>query len=228
MWLEFRRVLFRSPNFYQAIVAFLAANRIGAITTFLNIFSEIDEVKGYLNKFKSPILINYDKSLDYNHDIIESTKVKKVITLQSDEINRLLTRSEKDEIVEDQIINYSDLALIGKKHKGKLTSKLLPHEDALILFTSGTTGAPKAVVLTNKNILAAGTYLKNSTSIKPVHGEKSLVCVPFTYPYGFSTSTLMSLICAREVILAPDLSEDRLEYYYSKNPTIIFGSPALL
>ena len=53
------------PNFYQAVVIYLAANRIGAITTFINSMSWIEEVLGYLNQFESPLFINYDKNNDY-------------------------------------------------------------------------------------------------------------------------------------------------------------------
>ena len=52
--------------------------------------------------------------------------------------------------------------------------------------------------------------------------------MPFCYPYGFATSVLMSLLCGRTAILAPDLSKDNIEYFMKKNPNIIFGSPALL
>ena len=87
---------------------------------------------------------------------------------------------------------------------------------------------PKSVVLTNENILASGIYMKNSGKIETKIGEKCLVCVPFSYPYGFATSTLMSLLCGREAILAPTLSKDNINYYLEKNPNIVFGSPALL
>lgn len=70
--------------------------------------------------------------------------------------------------------------------------------------------------------------MKNSGRIKAKVGEKCLVCVPFSYPYGLDTSTLMSLICGRIAILAPDLTKDNIRYYLSKNPNYIFGSPALL
>lgn len=70
--------------------------------------------------------------------------------------------------------------------------------------------------------------MKNSTNLEPIVGEKCLVCVPFSYPYGFATSTLMSLLCGREAVLAPTLSKDNINYYLQKNPNIIFGSPAML
>ena len=101
-------------------------------------------------------------------------------------------------------------------------------DNSLILFTSGSTGKPKSVVLTNENILAAGTYLKNSSKSKSLDGDKTLVCVPFMYPYGFSTSTLMTLMSSKTAILAPNMSKDTISYYLNKKPNIIFGSPALL
>ena len=70
--------------------------------------------------------------------------------------------------------------------------------------------------------------MKNSGRIKAKVGEKCLVCVPFSYPYGLDTSTIMSLICGRIAVLAPDLTKDNICYYLSKNPNYIFGSPALL
>ena len=54
------------PNYYQAVVVYLACNRIGAITTFINAMSSIDEVLSYLNEFESSLFINYDKDNEYN------------------------------------------------------------------------------------------------------------------------------------------------------------------
>ena len=49
------------PNFYQGVIVYLACNRIGAITTFINSMSSIEEVLGYLNEFESSLFINFDK-----------------------------------------------------------------------------------------------------------------------------------------------------------------------
>ena len=49
------------PNYYQGVIIYLACNRIGAITTFINSMSSIEEVLGYLNEFESSLFINFDK-----------------------------------------------------------------------------------------------------------------------------------------------------------------------
>ena len=215
------------PNFYQAVAVFMAANRIGATTTFLNSFAPDEEIVSYLNLFESPVYINFNCNDEENQKIVDKTHVRYVITLDKSKVNSLNLNGNYH-LTKSNTIDFNTLGCLAKFQKKTLENPFNALDDALILYTSGTTGKPKAVVLTNKNILAAATYLKNSTHISDTRGEKSLVCVPFTYPYGFSTSTLMSLMCGRTAILAPDLSKDNLYYYLAKNPNIIFGSPALL
>ena len=215
------------PNFYQAVAVFMAANRIGATTTFLNSFAPDEEIVSYLNLFESPVYINFNRSDEENQKIVDKTHIRYVITLDKSKVNSLSLNGNYH-LTKSNTIDFNSLGCLAKFQKKTLENPFNALDDALILYTSGTTGKPKAVVLTNKNILAAATYLKNSTHISNTRGEKSLVCVPFTYPYGFSTSTLMSLMCGRTAILAPDLSKDNLYYYLAKNPNIIFGSPALL
>lgn len=217
------------PNFYQGVIVYLAANRIGAVTTFINSMSSIEEVLGYLNEFESSLFINFDKDSVYNKKIKDNSKVKNIITLNKDEINTKnygnITSSANG--YRDDL-SFSDIGSIAKYYKRPIYTLYGGKEDSLILFTSGSTGNPKSVVLTNQNILASGIYMKNTGRIKAKVGERCLVCVPFSYPYGFATSTIMSLICGRVAALAPTLSKDNIRYYLSKNPNYVFGSPALL
>lgn len=217
------------PNFYQGVIVYLAANRIGAVTTFINSMSSIEEVLGYLNEFESSLFINFDKDSEYNKKIKDNSKVKNIITLNKDEINTKnygnITSSANG--YRDDL-SFSDIGSIAKYYKKPIYTLYGGKEDSLILFTSGSTGNPKSVVLTNQNILASGIYMKNTGRIKAKVGERCLVCVPFSYPYGFATSTIMSLICGRVAVLAPTLSKDNIRYYLNKNPNYVFGSPALL
>ncbi len=215
------------PNLYQAVASFLACNRIGAVTTFLNPGAEKEEISEYLNLFESPVFINYDKTDEENLIYKKKTNVKYIITLNKENKNKLSLNEDYHLTKNDELIDFNSLGSIAEFQK-----KGLPNNNSkgnsLILFTSGSTGKPKSVVLTNENILAAGTYLKNSSKSKSLDGDKTLVCVPFMYPYGFSTSTLMTLMSSKTAILAPNMSKDTISYYLNKKPNIIFGSPALL
>lgn len=217
------------PNFYQGVVVYLAANRIGAVTAFINSMSSIEEVLGYLNEFESSLFINYDKDDEYNKKITSNSKVRNIITLRKDEINsKNFINNLSNANGYSDFLTFNDVGVISKFYNKPIYTLYSGKENAQILFTSGSTGNPKSVVLTNENIMASGIYMKNSGRIKTKVGERCLVCVPFSYPYGLDTSTIMSLLCGRTAILAPSLTKDNIRYYLSKNPNYVFGSPALL
>lgn len=215
------------PNLYQAVASFLACNRIGAVTTFLNPGASEEEIGEYLNVFESPVFINYDKTFEENLRYKNKTNVKYIITLNKENTNKLSLNNDYRLTGKDCLIDFNSLETIASFKKKGLPCNS-SKDSSLILFTSGSTGKPKSVVLTNENILAAGTYLKNSSKVKSLDGDRTLVCVPFMYPYGFSTSTLMTLMSSKTAILAPNMSKNTIQYYLSKQPNIIFGSPALL
>lgn len=217
------------PNLYQAVAIFLACNRIGAVTTFLNYFAPEEEIISYLNIFESPIYFNLGKTAEDNRRIKNNTHVKNIVTLNSEDINNLSFNRNYLITSNDYKIDFCSLNTIAKCKKNKIERYHGIKENALILFTSGTTGKPKSVVLSNENIISAAIYLKNSSNIKDNKDDKrTLVCVPFSYPYGFATSTLMTLLSNKTAILAPDISKNNISNYLALNPNIIFGSPALL
>lgn len=216
------------PNYYQALAVFFACNRIGAITTFLDFHAPQDEIINYLNTFESPIIINYEKNDSYNTILKKKTALKYIITLKHKDINSRNLFNNYKITGNDYNIDYSSLGSVAAYQRNKFERLHTKKENSLILFTSGSTGKPKSVVLTNENVLAAEIYAKNTSHTENIKATKTLTCVPFSYPYGFVTSALTSLLWGKETILAPDISKDTISYYYSKKPNIIFGSPALL
>ena len=217
------------PNLYQAVAGFIACNRFGAITTFLDNEASLDENANYLNEFESPILINYDKNLEYNEKIKKLTKVRYIITLNKQNINSLYIDGDYHITSRGSImLDFHSLGSIAKFKKFKLERPHFGNEDAMILFTSGSTGKPKSVLLTNKNIIAAEIYAKNTSHTKNITGPKTLTCVPLRYPYSSVTSLLTTLLWGKEAILAPDIGPNTIGHYMSLMPNIVFGSPALL
>ena len=217
------------PNFYQAVAAFIACNRIGAVVTFLDHEAGLDEICDYLNEFESPIFIDYDKCDEYNNKIYQMTHVKHIVSLEKRNINLLDVGNNYHITSRDsKTIDFHSLGSIAKERRIKIEQPHFGNEDAMILFTSGSTGKPKSVLLTNKNILAAEIYARNTSRTECIKGPKTLTCVPLRYPYSSVTSVLTSLLWLKEAILAPDIGPSTIAYYMSLRPNIIFGSPALL
>lgn len=224
-------IVISMPNFYQAIAAFKAANRIGAVVTYLNPYASDDELIRYLEKYDAPILINYEKDQVYNKNIKEKSKIRHIITLRKDKLNnRTFNKIDKDFDITTPFLDYHDLGLVAKKWKKHIKTNYGSKQDALILYTSGSTGEPKSLLFTNENLLAALLYLKNSTHQTKTTAENRrwMGVVPFMYPYGFCCSILVPIFVGGEAVLAPDISPDNVAEYYAKKPYLIFGSPAFL
>ena len=216
------------PNFYQAVLPFLACNRIGAIATYLNPGMSNEEIKGYLRQFSSPVLFNFDRSEDDYSSLLKNTATKYTITLHSENLNELRLDRYSSNQYENCHLDFHSLGSIKSKGNSTHSSIFSGQEVALILYTSGSTGQPKAVVLNNENIISALMYMNNTSNWKKLHVDSMLICVPFAYPYGFVTSLLGALFSGSKAILAPDIGANTVSYYYTKNPCMIMGSPALL
>lgn len=214
-------------NYYQAFVLFFAANRIGATVTFLNNAAPYDEIRNYLNEYESPLLINFDKDFEYNKRMKSETKLKNIITLEKKDLSKNGFDESKNNGYND-FISYGELKYISKYRIIPVNTFYSGKQNALILYTSGTTGKPKSVVLTNKNILSAELYSKHTGATEEVTNLKTMVSVPFCYPYGFVTSGITSLLLGDEAILTPNINGTNVSYFLSKGPKVIFGSPALL
>lgn len=217
------------PNYYQALLTFKAANRIGAITTFLNPIANENEIFEYLNEYECKVFLNCNKQDDYNEKVKKNTNVNYIISLDEKLVNDRDFGKVANSDYSD-IINFNGIKNIGLNKNRIINTSFGGKQDALILYTSGSTGKAKSMLFTNENLISALIYLKNSTHVPTVteDDKRWMNVVPFMYPYGFVSSTLAPIMCGREVILSPNINPENISYYFSKNPNAVFGSPAFL
>ena len=104
------------PNFYQAVAVFMAANRIGATTTFLNSFAPDEEIISYLNLFESPVYINFNRSDEKNQKIVDKTHVKYIVTLDKNKVNSLDLNGNYH-LTKSNTIDYNTLGYLAKFQK---------------------------------------------------------------------------------------------------------------
>ena len=216
------------PSNYQAICSYLALNELGAVTTFIDTYASEAEILSYLSNYQSPILINFNKTREQNESIKKKSGVRNIITLTDQLTNSLNINLDYRTNNNDDFLNFHTLGSLSTFQKDRIHLPNKGNDNSLILYTSGSTGQPKAVVLTNKNILSAQMYAGNTSHTENITGTKTMTCVPLRYPYGMVTSLLTSLLWGKEAIMTPDWDTKNVEYYFRKNPNIIFGSPAVL
>ena len=224
-------------SIYENVLIFLAANRIGAIVSFLDERTARDTLIHYLEEFKSKVLITYkysDKRIrDIKHDV---KSLQYVINLDGRTVDEAGPDDEQTEDIEFHALDgfwlgKQNIANIAKDYHGRVPkSTFKANNEALISFTSGSTSGPKPMVFTNKNLIADAIYSKVASNVKMWDKELHtwMAYVKFDCPYGFVVSTLAPICGGGEVILTPDISDDNLDYYIGKNPNTIFGIPPLL
>jgi len=212
------------PSNYEAVVILLACNAAGAAVSFLFTDMSQDEKFHYMNDFHSPVFFGFDMTGDEQTQYLNQTGIRCLITLTSDQQGSGFSAKGQLSSI-PPVVPFQDISLYaGKKPHCRVRGK----DIGMLGFTSGTSGKPKAVVLTNRNIIASILYTKNTVHANQVKGKRTLAAVPFSYPYGSVVSLLSSLLWGKDTILAPDLHLSTIAGYYRKKPAIVFGSLALL
>ncbi len=220
--------VYTARSMYDNIVIFLAANKIGALVSFLDEKTPRDTLLRHIEEFKSSLLIVQNKTAGRIKDLKKDAKtVKNVINLTSDYDEKKFETT----IVETFMLGKKSLAEIAEGYHGWVPKNIFGGKnEAIVTFTSGSTSGPKPMVFTNENLIAAALFSKAASGIKMWDKEITtwLSFVKFDCPYGFWTSVMTPIIGGSSVILTPDIDETNLDYYFSKPISVVQAVPLLL
>src|SRR5690606_19812435 len=91
--------------------------------------------------------------------------------------------------------------LVGFLRKGKPLVKRQPDDPAVILFTSGSEGAPKGVVLTHRNILSNAAQAASRIDFHS--GDKVFNILPVFHSFGLTAGTVLPLVSGVPIYFYP-------------------------
>lgn len=119
---------------------------------------------------------------------------------------------------------------ILKQPARKLQAHTFDFEEdlALLQYTGGTTGSPKGVMLTHKN-LVSNASMCNAWLYKCRMGEEVVLGIlPFFHVYGMTTVMILSVMQAQKMILLPKFdAETTLKTIQKQRPTLFPGAPTI-
>lgn len=116
------------------------------------------------------------------------------------------------------------MSLTPARHYARHNRNMNPAATAVILFTSGSEGHPKGVVLSHANLLANYSQVKCHIYFNPA--ETVFSCLPLFHSFGLNAGFLMPLFGGAKIFLYPTPLHYRLipELIYQLGATIFFGT----
>ncbi len=215
-------VLVALPNIPQAVYVLYAINRIGAVPAFVSPLSAEYELEDCITKCRSEVIIALDTLYEKLMNVFERTGLKNLVLTSVFEELGLFFKSKKENAV-----LWSQLLKLKTK-KNVYLSPQKPQDTAVILFSGGTTGKPKAVELSNLNLnaLANGT---EAVCQENVRGVRMLSVLPVFHGFGLGICIHTVLYFGGECILVPRFEVSKAGRIIRKHkPHYLAVVPAML
>ena len=227
------------PNCPQALDTFYALNRIGAVSNMIHPLSAPSEIAFYLNFSHSKAVLTLDQfygKLDQiRGDLKQPTKL--VIAQIKDELpaplNLLYPMTKAARRVPKlpaagDFIRWNDF-LRGGKSIDELPDHPIGYtEGASILYSGGTTGTTKGILLSSANFNATALQTIAASGLHDIHGKKMLSVMPIFHGFGLGIGIHTALVGGATCILVPQFNvKTYAKLLVKKKPNLVPGVPTL-
>ena len=227
------RITISLPTCPQGVIAFYAAARLGATASMIHPLSTPSEIEGYLTRSGSRIALTLDAFYGAFAEVRDRTPLETLVLAKvSDHLppaKRLgfwWTRGRKIPKVPAgaRVRWWSEL--MRSEPPAAPAPPVAPDDVAAILYSGGTTGAPKGIMLSHQNFISEGLQLAAWIGL----GERDTVLGVLPIFHGFGLAALINapLLSGARVVLVPQFSAEIVAGLLRKQPiTLMAGPPTL-
>lgn len=224
------RVAMLLPNIPQVVVANYAAFRIGAVTALNNPLYTERELTHQLNTSGARILITLDLLHSMAVKLLDATTVEKIIVCRvQDYLPPALAGPAQEIAPREDTFMFSDL--LARYPDDPVENAAEWDAVGAHLYTGGTTGVSKGVMLTHAN-MSCNTQQLRASLPAAVDGQETTVGIfPFFHSAGFTGVQNLALWSGWQVLLVPRPEPDVIiqilknfkPTFFPAVPTIYFG-----
>lgn len=199
------------PNCPQAIAMLYAINMVGGIANMVHPLSSEKEIEFYLNESNSVTVITLDQFYHKIEAIRNNTNIVNVIIASiRDELSQplktgyMLTEGRKIRKIPDDapVIRWQKFLNLSKSCFWRYKVERKPEDPAVILYSGGTTGTTKGIVLTNLNFNALSQQvIATNPMFRP--GDRMLAAMPIFHGFGLGVCIHTMLTQGGRCVLVP-------------------------
>jgi long-chain acyl-CoA synthetase len=224
------------PNIPEAILMFYAANMVGALVSLIHPLSAEKEIQNYINGSGATFLLSLDLVYDKVHNIVDNTCIKKIVIASAGDslktIKKFLYKFKnrgtvpKIELTDD-IMTWNEFINYGYDYQGEIACLKGANDPAVILYSGGTSGDPKGILLTNMNFNALALSCHKMIE-QSGEGESILAILPIFHGFGLGVCIHTTLGCGMRVVLVPNFNpKDFGKLLHKHKISIVCGVPSL-
>ena len=228
------RILISMPTSPQGIIAFYAANKLGAVPAMVHPLSAPPELEYYLNATGARIVLTLDAFYGRFAQTKPRVALERIILARiPDYLTPLkaaaftLTKGRKIPKVpaDSRVVWWK--ALMHERHPLSPRAQTGPSDPAAILFSGGTSSHPKGIVLSNRNFIAEGMQVA-AWGGGAWDGRTMLAILPIFHGFGLAVCVNATFMKGGRAILAPIFTpEIAAKLIRGKRPDLIVGVPTL-
>ena len=230
------RVTICMPNTPEGITMVYAVNMVGAVCNMVHPLSSEKELEYYIKVADSKYVLVIDAVFDKIYKLRDVAQLERIIVVRPSDglgflkkklYNTLHIKKVRLPANDSRVVLWEDFIANSYFYQGNYHEERNGEDPAVIMYSGGTTGAPKAVVLTNLNINAEsicdGTMIRQITP-----GATVLSILPIFHCFGLGICIHTPLCKGMGCILVPAFSHKQFADIIKKNsPSFIVGVPTL-